>query len=937
MRILLINKFLYPNGGSETYSFQLGEYLQLCGHEVQYFGMEHPKRCVGNRAGAYTRNMDFHSGTKKEQLFYAAATIYSWEARRKLRLVLEDFKPDVCHLNNFNYQLTPSILLEIVKWRRQTRRRCRIIYTAHDYQLICPNHMLYQPTTGQTCENCLGGRFLSCVRGRCIHGSLAKSAVGAAEAFFWRMKGTYRYLDTIVCCSEFLKSKMDTNPVFAEKTVALHNFLPHMERSEEACKKDYVLYFGRFSQEKGIRTLLKACRQLPEIPFVFAGSGPLEEEINQVPNIQNVGFLSGESLKKLIQEARFSVYPSEWYENCPFSVMESQMYGTPVLGADIGGIPELIWPGISGELFESGNEKDLKEKIEKLWKDRGLLESYTLGCRNVKFDTIKTYVQTLMRIYRGENMASQPIKEKRSKMGKGKKLNGTVIVTYRCNARCSMCSRYKAPSRAEEEISIETIKKLPRMYFTNITGGEPFIRTDLKEIVRELYKKSDRIVISTNGFFTDRIVDLCKEFPQIGIRISIEGLEKTNNEIRGLPDGYRRGCQTLKILRKMGMKDVGFGMTVQDKNAGDLVPLYRISDRMGMEFATASLHNSFYFVETKNIIHNRSMVAENFEKLINELLKSRSPKKWFRAYFNHGLIRYIYGQKRLLPCDMSFDTFFMDPYGDIMPCNGTKDKEVMGNLNTQTWDELWNSPQAEAVRRKVRRCDRNCWMIGSASPAMHKYIWIPAWWVFRHKLKALWMKKPYSMYENRICRDYRDGKVTKEELDRLSTCDYHGEVKDGRGAGGGRGKVIGYTTGVYDMFHIGHLNVIRRAKEQCDYLIVGVSTDELVQSEKGKTPVIPYKERAEIISSLKYVDQVVPQPDKNKLEAWKRYHFQKMFVGSDWKGTPQWERFEKELGPLGVEIVYLPYTDGISSTGLTHVIKDLLDDHPQEEVQEKMQ
>jgi len=142
-----------------------------------------------------------------------------------------------------------------------------------------------------------------------------------------------------------------------------------------------------------------------------------------------------------------------------------------------------------------------------------------------------------------------------------KKLNGTVIVTYRCNARCSMCNRYKAPSKAEEEISIETIKKLPKMYFTNITGGEPFIRTDLKEVVRELYKKSDRIVISTNGFFTDRIIDLCKEFPQIGIRISIEGLEKTNNEIRGLNDGFRRGYTTLKKLREMGMKDVGFGRT----------------------------------------------------------------------------------------------------------------------------------------------------------------------------------------------------------------------------------------------------------------------------------------------------------------------------------------------------------------------------------------
>lgn len=360
-----------------------------------------------------------------------------------------------------------------------------------------------------------------------------------------------------------------------------------------------------------------------------------------------------------------------------------------------------------------------------------------------------------------------------------KKLNGTVIVTYRCNARCNMCNRYKAPSKAEEEISIETIRKLPNMYFTNITGGEPFIRTDLKEIVRELYKKSDRIVISTNGFFTERIIDLAQEFPRIGIRISIEGLENTNNEIRGLKDGYQRGYQTLKKLVDMGVKDVGFGMTVQDKNAPDLVPLYQISNEMGVEFATASLHNSFYFVETKNIINDRPMVAQNFEQLVNELLRSGSPKKWFRAYFNHGLINYIYGQKRLLPCNMSYDTFFIDPYGDVMPCNGTKDKEVMGNLKEESWDELWNSDRAEDVRKKVKCCSRNCWMIGSVSPAMHRYIWRPGIWVVWHKFKSLYKRKPYSMYENWICRAYRDGKISKDVLDANSTCDTKITINDG--------------------------------------------------------------------------------------------------------------------------------------------------------------
>ncbi len=360
-----------------------------------------------------------------------------------------------------------------------------------------------------------------------------------------------------------------------------------------------------------------------------------------------------------------------------------------------------------------------------------------------------------------------------------KKLNGTVIVTYRCNARCTMCNRYKCPSKPEEELSIETIKKLPKMYFTNITGGEPFIREDLPDIVRELYKKSDRIVISTNGFFTDRIIKLCEEFPNVGIRISIEGLEETNNKIRGLKDGFNKGYSTLKKLVEMKHPDVGFGMTVQDANAKDLVDLYKLSDELNMEFATASLHNSFYFVEAKNIIHDRPMVAKEFEKLINELLNSNSPKKWFRAYFNHGLINYIYGQKRLLPCDMAFDTFFIDPYGDVMPCNGTKDKEVMGNLNEQSWDELWNSNQAEKVRNKVRHCDRQCWMIGSVSPAMHKYIWVPAWWVIKHKFLRFFKKEKYSMYENKIVRDFRDGKVTKEELDACSTCDMNCVVNNG--------------------------------------------------------------------------------------------------------------------------------------------------------------
>ncbi len=405
MKILMINKFLYPNGGSETYIFKLGNYLKSQGHEVQYFGMKHEGRCVGNAVNAYTSDMDFHGGTKLSKLTYPLKTIYSSEARKKIRMVLDDFQPDVCHLNNFNYQLTPSIILEIVKWRKEMSKNCRIVLTAHDYQLVCPNHQLRNPNTGENCEKCLGGHFLNCTKGKCIHGSTVKSAVGTMEAYFWKLNGAYKYIDTIICCSEFLKKKMDTNPLFAKKTVAMHNFVDKVEK-KEVKKKDYVLYFGRYSEEKGIYTLAETCKLLPDIHFVFAGAGPLEEKINTLPNVKNVGFQKEEALRKIIKEAKFCIVPSEWYENCPFSVMESQSYRTPVLGANIGGILELIQDGKTGEIFESGNVDELKMKIQKLWDDKVLIRQYSQNCQYVKFDDIEAYSQKVLDIYDGLGIGS---------------------------------------------------------------------------------------------------------------------------------------------------------------------------------------------------------------------------------------------------------------------------------------------------------------------------------------------------------------------------------------------------------------------------------------------------------------------------------------------------------------------------------------------------
>ena len=399
MRILMVNKFLYPNGGSETYIFKLGEYLQSQGHEVQYFGMEHEGRCVGNRVNAYTSDMDFHNGGKLSKLIYPIKIIYSVEARKKIHLVLKDFIPDVVHLNNFTYQLTPSIILEIAKWRKQTGHKCRIVFTAHDYNLVCPNHMLNNPNNRQMCEKCLNGHFVNCIKSKCIHGSTARSVIGTMEAYFWKLNGSYKYIDSMICCSEFMKTKMDSNPLFAKKTEVIHNFIDKVEW-EDIQKKDYVLYFGRFSEEKGIGTLLKVCKELPDIQFVFAGTGPLESKVNESKNIKNVGFQTGKTLETLIREARFSIYPSEWYENCPFSVMESQMYGTPVLGANIGGIPELIQVGRTGELFESGNAVDLKKQIQKLWGEQKLTKGYGKNCKDISFDTIAEYCEKLLEIYR---------------------------------------------------------------------------------------------------------------------------------------------------------------------------------------------------------------------------------------------------------------------------------------------------------------------------------------------------------------------------------------------------------------------------------------------------------------------------------------------------------------------------------------------------------
>ena len=181
-------------------------------------------------------------------------------------------------------------------------------------------------------------------------------------------------------------------------------------------------------------------------------------------------------------------------------------------------------------------------------------------------------------------------------------------------------------------------------------------------------------------------------------------------------------------------------MTVSDRNADDMIELYRLASAMGLEFATATTHNSFYFHITDNQYADKEKVAKTFEKIAAELLKTNKPKNWFRAYFNMGLARKARGQKRALPCEVGTDMFFVDPAGNVMPRNGSDTPMVMGNLHKQDFKTIWDSEQAKKVREMVRKCNKQCWMIGSASPAMKKRISVPLKWVLKNKLKMLGKK-----------------------------------------------------------------------------------------------------------------------------------------------------------------------------------------------------
>jgi len=310
----------------------------------------------------------------------------------------------------------------------------------------------------------------------------------------------------------------------------------------------------------------------------------------------------------------------------------------------------------------------------------------------------------------------------------------SIITTYRCNAKCHMCNIWKHPSAAGDEVTPAVLEKLPHIGMINVTGGEPFLRDDIEEIFDVLVGRTGRIVVSTNGYMTERIVEVARKYPHLGFRVSLEGLPAANDELRGLPDGFDRGLRTLASLAQLGVEDIGFAITLSDRNANDLMELYSVARMMKVEFATAAVHNSYYFHKFDNVIQDRENMIRELDKLIDELLCSSKVKDWFRAYFNYGLQQFVAGKPRLLPCNMGHDAFFLDPLGEVRPCNVME--ETMGNLKDKTFAEIWEGKEAEGIRGKVKSCGLNCWMMGSVAEPMKDHIAIPAAWIIKKKLQA---------------------------------------------------------------------------------------------------------------------------------------------------------------------------------------------------------
>jgi Fe-coproporphyrin III synthase len=323
----------------------------------------------------------------------------------------------------------------------------------------------------------------------------------------------------------------------------------------------------------------------------------------------------------------------------------------------------------------------------------------------------------------------------------------TVISTFRCNSKCQMCYIWKNPTDPKEEVTLETLSKLPDGFDNlNVSGGEPTLRKDLAEIVDLLYPKARVMEISSNGLHWRRLLPIVRKFPNIKVRFSVEGNEVTSNSIRGEEDGYAKKVAGLRALREAGGTDLGFAMVIQDENASQVVQIYELANSMGFELSTSTLHNAWQFYKNDNYFYDRIAVAKQVESLITSMLRSNRPKDWFRGYLNLGLIEKILGHPRLIRCTAGTDFAFIDPWSDVWACNVRSDV-LMGNLASQSWEEILASHQARTSIGKVQACQQNCWMVTTARTAMRSTVvpqvpkMRPLIWVLTNKLRATFGKR----------------------------------------------------------------------------------------------------------------------------------------------------------------------------------------------------
>lgn len=400
MKILLVNKFHYLKGGSEKYYFDLAKLLQEHGHEVAFFSMQDEKNIKTDCKEYFVENSDMNSKNPLKAL----DIIYSKKNKKVMEKALDEFKPDIVHLNNFQRQLSASIIKPIKK------RNIPIVFTAHDLQAICPAIVMLD-NEKNICEKCLKGKYLNCIKGKCVKNSGLKSILGAIEGKYYRSKKIYsKGIDKIITPSEFYKKKLEEDGISSGKIEALHNFIDLDDYNVKTEDEGYALYYGRIIKEKGILNLIKAFKDIKNAKLYIAGDGPDIEKVkkyihknNMEESVKLLGFLSSDKVKEYVRKARFIVVPSIWYENCPYSVLETLAIGKPIIGSNLGGIPELVKDNETGLIYNYNNVKELEERMNKLFNNKEIALQFGKNAKEIaKKDFSKNeYYNKIINIYEG--------------------------------------------------------------------------------------------------------------------------------------------------------------------------------------------------------------------------------------------------------------------------------------------------------------------------------------------------------------------------------------------------------------------------------------------------------------------------------------------------------------------------------------------------------